>query len=238
MHEREAEAQLEGIGLVAHRPLQHVVRVQQVVQQPLLVETATYQPCPITISSQSEVARVNRDDFPRPVDVASPRLGKNARNGSGITQVRLSTNIYIYLFLSLSSSLFPFLYVFLFLFISLSFPLFLFLCRCLRNVYLLRTASPNLPHLPIYPITPIATLDQSSGLLFANTQLRVLSPSVSLSRSLSLSMFAFISRSLSPFLFLFLRRLPPVSFPQYKSHFSTPFSLAFYHYVLQFIFLE
>jgi len=52
LHEREAEAQPEGFGLVAHRPLQHVVRLQQVVQQPLLVVTATYQPCPITISSQ------------------------------------------------------------------------------------------------------------------------------------------------------------------------------------------
>jgi len=52
LHEREAEAQHEGFGLVAHRPLQHVVRLQQVVQQPLLVVTATYQPCPITISSQ------------------------------------------------------------------------------------------------------------------------------------------------------------------------------------------
>lgn len=52
LHEREAEAQHEGLGLVAHRSLQHVVRVQQVVQQPLLVQTATYQPCPITISSQ------------------------------------------------------------------------------------------------------------------------------------------------------------------------------------------
>lgn len=212
MHEREAEAQLEGIRLVAHRPLQHVVRVQQVVQQPLLVETATYQPCPITISSQSEVARVNRDDFPRPVDVASPRLGKNARNGSGIAQVRLSTNIYIYISFSLFLPLsFPFS-TFFFFSLSLSFPLFLFLRRCLRNVYLLRAASPNLPHLPIYPITPIATLDQSSGLLFANTQLRVLSPSVSLSRSLSFNVRLYLSVSFS-FSFLISSSLTACLFP-------------------------
>lgn len=37
LHEREAEVQHKGLGLVAHRPFQGVVRVQQVVQQPLLV---------------------------------------------------------------------------------------------------------------------------------------------------------------------------------------------------------
>lgn len=37
LHEREAEAQHKGFGLVAHRSLQHIVRVQQIVQQPLLV---------------------------------------------------------------------------------------------------------------------------------------------------------------------------------------------------------
>jgi len=82
LHEREAEAQPEGFGLVAHRPLQHVVRLQQVVQQPLLVVTATYQPCPITISSQWGVAHdCSCDGLPRPiVDVASPRASsKNAR---------------------------------------------------------------------------------------------------------------------------------------------------------------
>lgn len=38
LHEREAEGELQRIALVDHRPLQHVVMVQQVVQQPLLME--------------------------------------------------------------------------------------------------------------------------------------------------------------------------------------------------------
>lgn len=39
LHERQAEAQLQRIGLVHHWPLQHIVGVQQMVQQTLLVRS-------------------------------------------------------------------------------------------------------------------------------------------------------------------------------------------------------
>lgn len=39
LHQRQAEAQLQGIGFVDHRSLQCVVGVQQIVQQPLFVVT-------------------------------------------------------------------------------------------------------------------------------------------------------------------------------------------------------
>lgn len=40
LHQREAEGELQRVALVDHGPLQHVVVVQQVVQQPLFVVPA------------------------------------------------------------------------------------------------------------------------------------------------------------------------------------------------------
>ena len=131
LHEREAKVQHEGFGLVAHRPFQHVVRVQQVVQQPLLVETATYQPC---VQSQSAVSEklhaISCDDLSRPRRlrrIASLRgkCKKWERDNSGLTTPPP---------LSLSPSLPPSLPLSLFLSLSLSF------CWCPSNVYLLTTA--------------------------------------------------------------------------------------------------
>lgn len=39
LHERQTEAQLQRIRLVHHRPFQHIVRVQQIVQQAFFVRS-------------------------------------------------------------------------------------------------------------------------------------------------------------------------------------------------------
>lgn len=181
MHEREAEAQLEGFGLVAHRSLQHVVRIQQVVQQLLLVETATYQPCAQSQSAVSEKLRViSCDDHPRPPRrhrIASLReiYKKWEQDNAGMT-TSLSLSLSLSLFLS---------------------PSF---CRCPSNVYLLKAArAQDLPHLPTYPIASVATPIRSSQLLFANTQLREHSLFLCLCLSFLVSLFLRFSLPFSYF---------------------------------------